>query len=221
MLSSVISSGVDIADLIICTLSSLVLGFLTSLVYMFKNNRYTMSLVTTLALLPAMVQLVIMMVNGNIGAGVAVAGAFSLVRFRSVAGGAREILFIFLSMALGLATGMGYITMAAVFFVFIAPAVMVLSAARWGDHDRYERELRITIPDTLDYDGIFDGIFSRYTKKAELIRVKTTNMGTLYELSYRVVLNDAGLDRRFIDEIRCLNGNLNIVLGRISEQEVL
>lgn len=222
MLSSILSSATsaDIAaqELFICTAASLVLGFLSTLVFMFRNT-YNKSFVVTLALLPAIIQLVIMMVNGNLGTGVAVMGAFSLVRFRSVPGGAREISSIFLAMALGLATGMGYIGIAVIFLVVIGAVTMILSATPYGEQK--EKLLKIVIPEDLDYTGIFDDLFERYTKRTELLKVKTTNRGSMYEIQYKISLKNPDEEKRFIDEIRCRNGNLSIVCGQISAGESL
>jgi len=178
------------------------------------KNRYSQGFVITLAMLPAVVELVIMLVNGNIGAGVAVAGTFGLVRFRSVAGTAREIGMIFLAMAIGLATGMGYMALAVLFFCIMAAFSLILSAVRFGGGNANERNLKITIPENLDYDGLFDDLFRKYTASAELERVKTSNMGTMYELSYKIVLKGSSVPKEFLDALRCRNGNLNIVCGR-------
>lgn len=185
------------------------------------KSRYTQSFVVTLAMLPAVVQVVIMLVNGNIGAGVAVAGAFSLVRFRSAPGTAREIGIIFLAMAIGLATGMGYVVLAVLFFLVMAVFMLAMSVLRFGGGNEHERELKITIPETLDYDGLFDDLFQKYTRSAELNKIKTTNMGTLYELDYRIVLKSERIPKAFLDELRCRNGNLNIVCGRVTSKEAL
>ena len=187
---------------------------------MYKSS-YTQSFVVTLAMLPAIIQVVIMLVNGNIGAGVAVAGAFTLVRFRSVPGTAREIGMIFLTMAIGLATGMGYVVLAALFFLIMAVFALSLFLLRFGAGNTSERELKITIPENLDYDGLFDDLFQKYTCSAHLERVKTTNIGTLYELDYRIVLKEEPVSKEFLDELRCRNGNLNIVCGRIASKETL
>ncbi|HIU10573.1 MAG TPA: DUF4956 domain-containing protein [Candidatus Avidehalobacter gallistercoris] len=220
MLESIIGTQITLAAAGICTAVSLALGLGIALLCMYKT-RYTQSFIVTLAIIPAVVQMVIMLVNGNIGAGVAVAGAFSLVRFRSVPGTAREIGMIFLAMAVGLATGMGYVTLAVLFFLVMAAFVLTLSMLRFGAGQDGERELRITIPENLDYDGLFDDLFCRYTKSAQLERVKTSNMGTLYELDYRVVLRDEQVPKEFLDQLRCRNGNLNIVCGRVDSREVL
>ena len=205
---------------LICTAVSIVLGILTALVYMFRN-RCSQSFAITLAVLPAIVQVVIMLVNGNIGAGVAVAGAFSLVRFRSAPGTAKEIGAIFLAMAIGLATGMGYVTLAVLFFVIIGTFMLLLNLVKFGDGDRAERSLKITIPENLDYDGIFDDLFTQYTERATLEKVKTSNMGTLYELQYSIVLKSKEIPKAFIDELRTRNGNLNITCSKVSEKETL
>ena len=220
MLEPIIQTQITAQVFAICTAVSLALGLGTALLCMYKS-RYTQSFIITLAMLPAVVQVVIMLVNGNIGAGVAVAGTFSLVRFRSAPGTAREIGMIFLAMAIGLATGMGYVALAVFFFLVMAVFVLALTALHFGGGDEHERELKITIPENLDYDGLFDDLFEKYTRSARLERVKTTNMGTLYELHYRVVLKTERIPKEFLDELRCRNGNLNIVCGRTAAKEAL
>ena len=178
------------------------------------DNKPTQSFVLTLAVTPAIVQIIIMLVNGNIGTGLAVAGAFGLVRYRSASASGKEISFIFLSMALGLATGMGYVVLAVLFFVTVALFIFVLQKVRFGAGNEKLRSLKITISENLDDDGLFDDVFAKYTNSAELEKVKTSNMGTLYELDYSVALKDEHSIKAFIDELRCRNGNLNIVCGR-------
>ena len=160
-----------------------------------------------------------MMVNGNIGAGLAVAGTFALVRFRSAQGTAREIVGLFMSMSIGLVCGMGYIYVAMLYFVIMAAFVMLLGAVRFGERSANTRILKIVIPETLDYDGLFDDLFEQYTTTHELVRVKTTNMGTLYELSYLVSLKTTDNTKAFMDDLRCRNGNLNIILGRETDKD--
>lgn len=220
MLEPIIQTQITAQVFAICTAVSLVLGLGTALLCMYKS-RYTQSFIITLAMLPAVVQVVIMLVNGNIGAGVAVAGTFSLVRFRSAPGTAREIGMIFLAMAIGLATGMGYVALAVFFFLVMAVFVLALTSLHFGGGAEHERELKITIPENLDYDGLFDDLFEKYTRSARLERVKTTNMGTLYELHYHVVLKTGRIPKEFLDELRCRNGNLNIVCGRTAAKEAL
>lgn len=220
MLESIISSGLTLQAFLICTLTSLVLGIGIAFVGMYRS-RSTQSFAVALAILPVVVQLVIMLVNGNVGAGVAVAGAFSLVRFRSVPGTAREIGVLFMAMAIGLATGMGYVGLAVISFVIISAVIMLLTVTGFGRAPAAVRSLKITIPENLDYDGLFDDVFTKYTNSAELIRVKTSNMGTLYELWYSIVLKSENVPKEFLDELRCRNGNLNIICGREEQKEAL
>ena len=221
MLNSVIT-GTEITTtaFLLCTAVSLILGLGAAALNMYKN-KYSQSFVLTLAMLPAIVQLIIMLVNGNIGVGVAVAGTFGLVRFRSANGTAKEIGSIFLVMAIGLATGMGYLALAAVFFAIMAVFTLILTTVNFGAGAADERELRVTIPENLDYDGLFDDLFQKYTRSSELDRVKTTNMGTLYELSYKIVLRNAHSTKAFLDELRERNGNLTIVCGKPVEKTAL
>ena len=205
----------SLSGLAVSTVVSLLLGMGTALVYMYRNT-YTKGFVITLATMPAMIQIVIMMVNGNVGAGVAVLGAFSLVRFRSVAGGAREISSIFFAMSLGLTTAMGYNLYAIIFFICIAAATLMLVKSSFGNGGANEKELRITIAENLDYEGLFDDVLEAYTKEWSFMRVRTTNMGSFYELDYHIKMRGDTVEKEFLDTIRCRNGNLNITCGRIA-----
>ena len=220
MLNSILGTELTLTSFLICTGVSLLLGVGTALVAGYRS-RSTQSLAITLAILPAVVQAVIMLVNGSIGAGIAVAGAFSLVRFRSAPGTAREIAAIFLAMAIGLATGMGYVGLAALLFLILAGAMLALTVLRFGQKEDAGRILKITIPEDLDYDELFDDLFERYTTAHTLEKVKTTNMGTLYELRYRITLRQEPVPKVFLDELRCRNGNLNITCCREESHESL
>lgn len=221
MLDSILpESGLTLASFLLCTAVSVLLGLLLAVLNLYRNKSSS-SFSVTLAMLPAAVQLVIMLVNGNIGAGVAVAGAFGLVRFRSAPGTAREITAIFLAMAIGLATGMGYVALAALFFLLIGFLQFVLTAVDFGGRDKEERQLKITIPEDLEYEGLFDAVFEQYTLGYSLQRVKTTGMGTLYELVYTVRLKDGRVPKAFIDALRCLNGNLSISCSMTASAEAL
>ena len=158
-----------------------------------------------------------MLVNGNLGTGVAVMGAFGLVRFRSAPGNAREIGSVVLAMAIGLATGMGYLGIAVLLLLIIGAAILILTEIPFGSQSFSQKELKVTIPENLDYAGIFDDLFEKYTKSAELMKVRTTNMGSLYELCYRIELKKEEEEKAMLDDIRCRNGNLTIVCGRIAE----
>ena len=185
MLESILTASADltVAQYLILTGASLLLGLLSALVYMYRNT-YTKGFVLALVLLPTVVQTVILLVSGNLGAGVAVAGTFSLVRFRSVPGGAREIAAIFTAMAIGLATGMGYLAVAALLTVAVSLASLLMIKLNFGDQDVNNRRLKITIPEDLDYNEVYDDIFAAYTTRAELKKVKTTNLGSMFDLNY-------------------------------------
>ena len=187
---------------------SLALGFVIAGLYMFRSH-YSKSFVMTLVMLPAVVQVVILLVNGNLGVGVAVAGTFSLVRFRSVPGTAREITSIFLAMAVGLAAVMGYLGIAVLLVVVLGAVSMILTITSFGDQ-RNRKDLRITIPESLNYTDVFDDILKSYAKNWELVQVKTTNMGSLYKLTYQIEMKDTSEEKKMIDELRCCNGNLEI-----------
>ena len=197
----------------LATITAIICGTIIASTYMIKN-RYSKSLVITLVLLPAIVELVIILVNGNLGAGIAVAGAFSLVRFRSTPGSGQEITSIFLAMAVGLATGMGYIGIAFVFTLVISAVNLILSMMNLTQEGNGFRVLKITIPENLDYEGRFEDIFERYLKNYEYEEVRTTNMGSLYKITLGVVLKDGMSSKEMMDELRTRNGNLDISLSR-------
>lgn len=221
LFSSITANGVNIENFLICIVASIALGLVIAFGYMYKN-KYSKSFVITLALLPAIVQVVIMLVNGNIGTGVAVMGAFSLVRFRSIPGSAKEIGIIFLAMAVGLAVGMGFVAIAVVFTVIITLVSILFTVTKFGESRKVIKELKITIPENLNYNGLFDDIFDEYTSSKKLVCVKTTNMGSLYQLMYNIEERDESREKDMIDAIRCRNGNLDIVCGYISnDKEVL
>ncbi len=220
MFESVILGGLTVQSFLICTGAALILGLLTALCFSFRAS-FSGSFCLTLAILPAIVEVIIMMVSGSIGAGVAVAGTFSLVRFRSEPGTARQIAALFLAVSLGIALGMGYVLLAVVFFVIVTLFFLVLTLAGLGEKRGSRRDLRITIPENMDYEGVFDDLFQQYTTAHTLERVRTTNMGTLYELRYTVSLKDEKNLKAFMDELRTRNGNLTIVCGRVGTESAL
>ncbi|MBR1854094.1 MAG: DUF4956 domain-containing protein [Lachnospiraceae bacterium] len=208
------TSVISVSSFLLCVAVSLVIGLFISAVFGYKS-RSSQSFLVTLALLPAVVCVVIMMVNGNVGAGVAVAGAFSLVRFRSAPGTAREIGAIFLAMASGLLTGMGYLGYAVLFAVIIGLVNFLYESIGWKKAEvQTGKTLHITIPENLDYTNLFDEIFAQFTKSCEMVNVKTTNMGSLFKLTYQVELKEDVSEKDFIDKLRCRNGNLEIVMAR-------
>ncbi len=213
MFSSILTTQLTPSLIAICSATSLAMGAILALTYM-QTGRYSRNFPIALFLLPTMVQMVIMMVNGNLGAGVAVAGAFSLVRFRSLPGTSKEIISIFFAMAIGLATGMGYVGYATVFTIVLSALMLILYKSNFANGKEADQMLRITIPEELDYSNVFDDIFEKYANKVELERVKTTNLGSMFELSYRVEIKNSALIKEMIDEIRIRNANLPIIMAR-------
>lgn len=211
------ASGLDAATSLICTGTSLALGILAAVLYRLGTKRYSKSLAITLIVLPVLVQTVIMMVNGSVGAGLAVMGAFSLVRFRSAPGSAKDISFIFYAMCIGLATGMGYIAFAALLAVIVGAALAILSFIPAFNSDRKRKLLRITIPEDMNYTDAFTDIFDEYLTSNELVSVKTTAMGTLFDLRYEIVEKDASREKELIDKLRTRNGNLTISIGLVPD----
>ena len=209
------TTAITVPQFMLCMASSLVIGLFLAFIYT-RQSSYTSSFLITLTMLPAIVCVVIMLVNGNVGTGVAVAGTFSLVRFRSQPGSAREIGTLFLAMGAGLACGMGYLGFALFFTVLMGLLMLILERICTGLSHKMDTEkvLKITIPEDLDYCELFDDIFQKYTSRYENISVKTTNMGSLYKLTYNVTLKGTLLEKRFLDELRCRNGNLEISLSR-------
>ena len=214
-----LTAVISVTDFLLCLGCSLVLGLVMAFAYMYRT-RYTKSFVITLALLPAVVCVVIMLVNGNVGTGVAVAGAFSLVRFRSVPGTAKEICTLFLAMGAGLIAGMGYLGFAVLFTLVMCVMFVLYNRLDFGSKKNSEtfKTFSIVIPEDLDYSGIFDDIFAEYTLSHDLVRVKSTNMGSMFKLTYNVMLRDVTREKEMIDKIRCRNGNLEIT---VSKQETV
>lgn len=215
LFDSDLTAVISITDFLLCIATALAVGLVILLSYMHKN-RYTKSFVVTLALLPAVVCVVIMMVNGNVGTGVAVAGAFSLVRFRSVPGTAREIVVLFLAMGAGLICGMGYIGFAIIFTLVLCAAFLLYSTIDFGSQKNAAlyKTITITIPEDLDYTNVFDQVFAEYASSWNLVRVKTTNRGSLFRLTYDVTLRDSAKEKELIDKLRCRNGNLEITVSK-------
>ena len=205
--------NLTVQNALLCALVSLLLGVLIAVIYGYQGTS-SKNFMVTLVMLPVLVQMIIMLVNGNLGTSVAVLGAFSLVRFRSVPGSSKEMAVVFFAMAAGLATGTGYLGFAAVMTVMIGLVFLILERTHFGETKREQKDLRITIAEHLDYTEIFDDIFRKYTNNCRLQRVKTTNLGSMYELEYYITLKDIRQEKEMIDAIRCRNGNLTIICGR-------
>ena len=219
MFESILSSTsgtLSVSTSLICMGASLVLGLAIALVHMW-TSKYSKSFVISLAILPALVQVVMMMVNGNLGTSVAIVGAFGLIRFRSMPGTAKEIVSVFFAMAIGLATGMGHVLFATYVTAIISILIIILSKTKFGERNNDEKRLKIVLPEELDYNEIFNDIFEKYTKSCKTEKVKTINMGSMYELTYNVVLKDQNKEKEFIDKLRVRNGNLAISMQRVEE----
>lgn len=211
---SILQGGFSVVTYLLCLLAAGACGVLTALSVSTKNQS-SKSFLVALIILPLIVTTVILMVNGNVGTGIAVAGAFSLVRFRSAAGKAKDIAMIFLTMTAGLACAAGYVGIALLFTLIVCGVVVLLSHIRLG----MERtmDLHITVPESLHFSEAFNDLFAQYTKTCRLVKSKTSNMGSLYKLNYRLELKDAAKAQEFIDALRCRNGNLEIALMETSE----
>ncbi len=202
----------------LCVGAALAMGILIAVVYYLSvRGRTSRGFVGTLVVVPVLVQTIIMLVNGNLGTGVAILGAFSLIRFRSIPGNSRDISSIFFAMVIGLACGMGYLTYAAAITIFTCLVMVVINCTPWRTKSEQEKSLRITIHEDLDYTDVFEDIFEKYLKSYERTLVKTVNMGSMYQLFYQIQLKNSKEEKEFIDELRCRNGNLNIQCGNIPE----
>ena len=220
MFSSILGGTLTIGNFAICLSVALALGFVVAFMHM-KTTKSNKNFVTTLFILPALVTTVILLVNGNLGTSVAVLGAFSLVRFRSIPGNSKEILSVFFAMAIGLAVGVGYIGFAAIFTIAISLIVALLSIFNFGQSTRNTKMLKILIPEDLDYTEVFNDIFNDYVDSNDMVSAKTVNMGSIFELTYRVDLKKNINEKEFIDKLRVRNGNLKISLSHpLTDQEL-
>ncbi len=206
-------TGIDLKSFTMCFATALVLGLIIALVHMYKT-RHTESFVVTLAMLPSMVTVIILLVNGNIGTGIAVAGAFSLTRFRSQPGTAKEICSIFFAMVIGLACGTGYVGVAIIFAVVVSLMNLFYGAVGLGASSSKMKHLTVVIPENLDYEEVFNEVFDQYVSLYNLVNVKTTNMGSMFKLRYEIVLKSGVSEKKFIDDIRVRNGNCEVMMGR-------
>ena len=217
---SSVSSTVDITQVLLCALTSIILGLVIALTHK-HTSKYNKNFLTTIATLPLLISTIIIMVNGNLGTSMAVLGAFGFVRFRSIPGTSKEILAVLFSMTIGLVTGMGNLIFASIITVFGCIVLFLYNLLPIFNENRYEKLLKITIPENLDYTEVFDEIFKKYTNSVTLESVKTTNMGSMFDLKYRISLNKNIDEKKFIDELRVKNGNLKIILTHPLEESDL
>ncbi len=223
MLNSIFSetaSSVELSSILLCSIISIILGVVIALTHK-QTSKYNKNFLVTLSILPLLVQTIIIMVNGNLGTSVAIMGAFSLVRFRSLPGTSKEILSVFFAMTVGLATGMGHLVFAIIITIIGSLAIFILSKVALFNNNKKEKILKIMIPENLDYTNVFDDIFETYTEKVELEQVKTTNMGSMFDLSYRIILNENVNEKEFLDDLRVKNGNLKVMISHPIEESDL
>lgn len=222
MLESILTSQTQLSmvNLLICSATSLILGIVIALVHMYKS-KYTKNFIITLTLLPILVQSVILMVNGNLGTSIAIVGAFSLVRFRSLPGTSKEILSVFFAMAIGLATGMGQIVFAIIITLLVSLTLILLTKLKFGNVNEKLKILKINIPDNLDYTEVFDDVFKKYLTEYTINKVKTVNLGSLFEITYTITLKKDINEKEFLDELRLRNSNLKIILTHPLEDSEL
>lgn len=213
MFESIFNNGagtLSVSNALLCTLVAFLLGLMIAIVYMKTEKHYTKHFIITLTLLPLLVQVVIMMVNGNLGTSVAIMGSFALIRFRSMPATSKEITCVFFAMAVGLSIGTGYLTFSIAFTVIINIILLILDKIHFGSKKQEMKLLKITIPESLDYSDVFRDLLDTYTNHYHLTKVKTTNLGSLFELTYQIILKNDKNEKQLIDELRCRNGNLSI-----------
>ena len=214
------SSALDIKSILICSGVALLLGLVIAFTHM-KTSKTSKNILITLTILPLLVEVVMIMVNGSLGTSIAILGAFSLIRFRSIAGNSKEISSVFFAMAIGLALGMGHVLFAAVITVIVILVIIILSRTRVFDLSSQPQTLLITVPEDLDYTGAFKDEFKKFTSRAELVSSKTTNMGSLYELTYDVNLKRSANEKEFLDALRVKNSNLKVLLSHVSKENLI
>lgn len=214
LLSTTAADTLTITGSLLVIGSAILLGLFISGVYLFthKNEEYSGSFAVSLILLPAIIAMIILLVGNNVARAFSLAGAFSLIRFRSAPGDAKDISYVFFTLGVGLACGMGYLGYAALFAVILCLVMVILEKLRFGSRRPNGMQLKITLPEDMDYEGVFEDILKEYTATHRLIRIRTTEFGSLFELTYDVRLKSGNGSKAMVDKIRCKNGNLNIVL---------
>ena len=214
------TTGLEIPTALIAAGVALVLGVAIAITHA-KTSQTTKGMMVTLAVLPLLVMAVMIMINGNLGTSIAILGAFSLIRFRSMEGRAKDLLAIFAAMMIGLACGMGHVLFGAVMTVLYIIATLLFTYTHLLEPNRHERVLKVVIPEDLDYEEVFEEIFKKYTARARLVRMKTMNMGSLYKLTYDVKMRNGVREKDFLDEIRVKNCNLKVLLSEpCCEEEI-
>ena len=213
--SSIFTGSLTLGQFLLAIVSSMIMGLILSVVFMHKNT-YTRSFITALVLIPAVETVVIMLVNDNLGVGLSVAGSFALIRFRSVKGNAKELVAVFIAMTIGIICGTGYVALAGVFTLLLCSVMLALTLTGFGKISENNRYLKITIPESLNYDEVFADILDKYTDSYELESIKTLTLGSLFRVEYSINMKDSTKVKAMIDELRTRNGNLEIMCGKPS-----
>jgi len=213
ILGSIFTGSLTLGQFLLAVGSSMVLGLIVTLVFMYRNT-YTKSFITALVLIPAIETVVIMLVNDNLGVGLSVAGSFALIRFRSVKGNAKELVAVFLAMTIGIICGTGFVTVAAIFTLLLSVVMLLMTITGFGKVSDNERYLKITIPESLNYDEVFEDVLNKYTVSHEIDAIKTLTLGSLFRIDYKITMKDPNQTKKMIDELRTRNGNLEIMCGR-------
>ncbi len=210
-----IATGLTVGGTVGILAGSIIIGLFITMVYISTHRKdgYSESFVISLIMLPPVIAIIILLIGNNVARAFSLVGAFSLIRFRSAPGDSKDITYAFFALGVGLACGMGYIAYAALFAIILCGVMVILKATRFGINKNKDMRLKITIPEDLDYQGIFNETLNEYTASYKLIKVKTSEFGSLFELAYDVILKNDIDTKRFIDDLRCKNGNLTIVLG--------
>lgn len=215
MLDTIISSttgeSFTLTNTLIILGVAIILGVLISIVYMKTNKVYTEAFPLTLIMLPVIISIIILLVGNNVARAFSLAGAFSIIRFRSAPGNPKDLSYVFFTLAVGLALGMGYIGYGVLFTIILCAVMIILAEINFGDTKGNKLKLKITIPENMNYEDAFNDILDRFTTSWKLVRVKTKEFGVLYELSYELVMNP-GNQKQFMDEVRTRNGNLTVSL---------
>lgn len=219
MLETIISSttgeSFTLTNALIVIVSSIILGLVISLAYMKTNKKtgYSSGFTITLVMLPVIISIIILLVGNNIARAFSLAGAFSIIRFRSAPGDPKDISYVFFTLAVGLTCGMGYIGYAVLFTIILCALMITLDLTKFSTPKSKSMQLKITVPEDLNYEGVFEEILDKYANSWNIERVRTRDFGALFELSYIVHMKPDINQKNFLDELRCRNGNLNISLN--------
>jgi hypothetical protein len=214
--TTAVSTSIPLISAILTIIVSFVLGALISFTYMktfSKSGAYSQNFSLTLVIIPTVIAIIVLLIGSNVARAFSLAGAFSIIKFRSAPGDPKDIAFVLFTMAAGLACGVGAFGYAVIFTIFLCILMFALNIFNFGAKKSSQRLLKITIPEDLDYEGAFDDIFEEFTTGFELIKVKTTDLGSLFQLVYVVTMDNTKSQKEFLDSIRCRNGNLNITLS--------